>query len=135
MNSKYPPFLPVLLTGIALALAGWAGLLAVFLTSLPTLGPRWLFFFLAILAFSGTALPVVYFFNRRFPSNPPADGGVLVRQALWIGIYFDVLAWLQLGRMLNFAIALFLAAALALIEFLLRLRERSRFKPMETANE
>lgn len=135
MNNKHLPFTPVLVTGLALAVIGWFGLVALFLLTLPNLGPRWLFFFLGFLAFSGSALPVVYFLNRRFPTNPPADSGVLIRQALWIGIYFDLLAWLQLGRILNLMLVLFLAAGLMLIEFLIRLRERTRFKPVENSNE
>lgn len=135
MNSKFPPFIPVLITGIVLAIVGWAGLLVLFKFALPTLGPRWLFFFLAFLAFSGTALPVVYFLNRRFPSNPPAGAGVLVRQALWAGIYFDFIAWLQLGRVLSLALGLILAAAILALEFFIRMRERSRFTPPDSVNE
>jgi hypothetical protein len=116
-------------TAIILIVVGWGGLFYLFKNTLPTVGPRWLFFFLAVLALTGTILPAVAFLNRRFPSNPPATTGVIIRQSLWIGIYFPTLAWLQLGRTLTPALAILLAAGLLLIEVLLRLRERTRWNP------
>jgi hypothetical protein len=128
---KTPNFLSFLPAAILLALIGWGGLVAVVFYTLPTLGPRWLFFFLGVLALSGTVMPMVYFFNRRFPSHPPADGNVILRQAIWVGIYGSALTWLQLGRMLSLTIAAILAGALILIEGLLRMREISQWKPKE----
>jgi hypothetical protein len=98
-------------------------------THAPELGPRWLFFFLSVIAITGTVMPFVAFLNRRFPSLPPALPGVIVRQALWIGIYFPILAWLRIPRLLTPSLALLLAIGLLLIEWLLRLRERSQWKP------
>lgn len=119
-------FLP---TAVILGLAGWGGLFFVLNFTLPTVGPRWLFFFLGVLALTGTALPVVAFLNRRFPSEPPATPSVILRQSIWLGIYFPTLAWLQMGRVLTPALALLLALGLAVIEWLLRLRERSQWIP------
>jgi hypothetical protein len=128
---KPPSILSVLPATFFLFFAGWGGLAAVIYFSLPTLGPRWLFFFLLVMGVSGTFLPVVYFINRRFPSHPPADTSILVRQALWFGVYGAALAWLQLGRMLSAPVAGALAGGLALVEALLRMREISRWKPKE----
>jgi hypothetical protein len=119
-------FLPA---AFILALAGWGGLAALVIYTLPTVGPRWLFFFLSVLALTGTALPFVAFLNRRFPSSPPPKPGVVLRQALWVGVYGATLAWLQIGRVLTPSLALLLAAGLILIEWLLRLRERAQWKP------
>jgi hypothetical protein len=102
---------------------------AVIIFMRPTVWPRWLFFFLGVLAVTGTALPVTAYLNRRFPSQPPATPGVIVREALICGVYFPTLAWLQIPRVLNLALALLLALALILVEWLLRLRERSQWKP------
>jgi hypothetical protein len=124
-------FIPV---AIVLAGLGWAGLYAVVFYTPPTLGPRWLFFFLCTLAATGTLLPVMAFLNRRFPGSPPATPGVVMRQAVWVGVYVATLAWLQIGRVLTLAIALLLAAGLLIIEWLLRLRERSQWKPDREAN-
>jgi hypothetical protein len=118
-------FLPA---SIFLFIIGWGGLIVLIITSLPTVGPRWLFFFLCVLAITGTALPITAFLNRRFPSTPPPTYFVVVRQALWFAVYISTLAWLQMGRVLNPALAILLAIGLGLIEFLLRLSEKSQWK-------
>ncbi len=110
-----------------LCILGWGGLYYLINYTLPTIGPRWLFFFLSVLALTGTFLPIVAFLNRRFPSKPPATSIVILRQALWFGIYLPTLAWLQMGRALTPALAFLLALGLATIEWLLRLRERSQW--------
>jgi hypothetical protein len=60
---------------------------------------------------------------------------MLVRQAIWGGVYFDLLAWFQLGRVLSLPLAVGLAGGIAVIEFALRLAERSRFAPGTSGNE
>jgi hypothetical protein len=130
-TQKSVPFYLVFITGLTLALIGWGGLVFLLLNTLPTLGPRWLFFFLFMLALSGTVLPFVHFLNLRFPSNPPANGPVLVRQAMWVGIYGDLIAWLMMGRVFDTARAVFLAVGFIIIEILLRMSEQSRWKPKE----
>lgn len=119
-------FLPL---SLALTLIGWVGLWIVVSGTLPTIGPRWLFFFLGVIALTGPALLITFYLNQRFPSNPPVDGMVIVRQALWVGVFGSTLTWLQLGRVLTPALALILAGVFVLIEFLLRLFERSRWNP------
>jgi hypothetical protein len=108
---------------------GWGGLFAIVNFTEPNGGTRWAFFFFAVLALTGLALPAVAYLNRRFPSAPSPSHGVILRQATWIGIYLPTLAWLRIGRVLNVSLALLLAAGLILIEWLLRLRERSQWKP------
>jgi hypothetical protein len=132
---ELPPFRKVLPTSLILILIGWGGLAGIFLRTLPTLGPRWLFFFFLLCGLTGLALPIAAFLNLRFPSHPPADGGTIVRQSLWLGIYGDILAWLQMARELTLQLALFIAAGFVLIEFLIRLAERARWKPREPENE
>lgn len=119
-------FLPL---SIVLTLIGWGGLLILTRSAVPTLGPRWLFFFLGVLALTGPALPIVYFLNLRFPSDPPVQEMVILRQALWVGVFGSTIAWLQLGRVLTMGLTLILAGVFVLIEFLLRLFERSRWNP------
>jgi hypothetical protein len=114
---------------LVLCVLGWGGLAALVFYTLPTVGPRWLFFFLEVLALTGTVMPIVAFLNRRFTSLPTPTAGVVVRQSLWFGIYGATLAWLQIGRVLTPALALLIAVGLVLVEFLLRLRERSQWKP------
>ena len=97
--------------------------------SAPFVGFRFIFFALIILALTGTVLPIVYFFHRRFPAEPPAESNVIVRQAAWFGAYGATLAWLQLGRLVTVYVILGLAGGLFAIEYFLRLRERARWSP------
>jgi hypothetical protein len=120
---------PIMLTSVLLFIVGVVGLALLLILTVPTLGPRWLLFFLVTLAVSGLVLPAAYFLNIRFPSIPPVEAGILLREALFVGIYADLLIWLQFGKVLNFATGSFLLVGFALIEFLLRWRERSRFTP------
>jgi hypothetical protein len=118
-------------SSIFLMFIGWAGLiLMIFVLSVPPLvWARWGFFALWFIALSGTALPISYYLNLRFPSDPPAEPSTIVRQALWVGVYGSVLAWLQLGHVLAFWIWMGLAGGLIGVEYLIRLRERSRWTP------
>jgi hypothetical protein len=113
-----------------LFMCGWVGLYILFDTTIPAnWQPLWVFFFLTVLAITGTVLPVIAFLNRRFPATPPASSGVILREALWFGVYMPTLAWLQIGRVLTPLLVFLLAAGFVLIEFLLRLREKSLWKP------
>ncbi len=126
---KFPPFLPIFISGLLLGAVGWLGLIYVIFGTDPELGFRWLFFFFVMLALSGTTLPIVAFLNRRFVSQPPANEGVLLRQSIWIGLYACLLVWLQQGRILNPVIAFFLGVGLILVEVFLRMGERARWMP------
>jgi hypothetical protein len=128
-----PPVRAFLPAALILILLGFGGLFAVVAYTEPSGGTRWAFFFCAVLGLTGLALPVVAYLNRRFPSSPPPTHGVILRQAAWIGIYLPTLAWLRIGRVLNPSMALLLAAGLILIEWLLRLREHSQWKPEQRA--
>jgi hypothetical protein len=130
-----PPLHNFVIPGLFLAIVGWGGLYGLVFYTLPTLGPRWLAFFFLTLALAGTVLPVAAFLNRRFPGEVPADGGTIMRQALWFSLYGNILVWLQLGRVLTSALAGFLAVGFILIEFTIRLRERSRWEPNEAREE
>lgn len=124
-------FLP---TSLTLMVIGWGGLYGLLLYTKPNGGTRWLFFFLGVLAVTGTFLPAAAYLNRRFPSTPPPTPLVILRQALWVGVYISTLLWLRIGRVLTPSLALLLAAGLILIEFLLRLRERSQWRPARGAS-
>ena len=126
LNPRNPSVLPL---AIPLMLLGWGALVFLFLLTEPSGGTRWAMFFSSMLAVTGTGLPVVAFLNRRFPSVPPPTLAVIVRQAIWIGLYFPTLTWLQIGRVMTPSLALLLAVGLLLIEGLLRLIERSLWKP------
>ncbi|MCC6500610.1 MAG: hypothetical protein IT313_10125 [Anaerolineales bacterium] len=122
-------FKPFGVSAFILFLLGWGGLIAVLYMSVPLVGYRWMLFALIILALTGTLLPIVYFFHRRFPADPPAEANVIVRQSVWFGVYGATLAWLQLGRLVTVYVILGLAGGLIAIEYFLRLREKARWKP------
>jgi len=127
--ARTPSPLSFLPTTLLFVLVGWGGLFALLNFFEPLLWPRWLFFFLVVVAFTGAALPVTSFLNYRFPGEPPATVRVILRQALWVGVYAGTLAWLLAGRVLNLALALILALAFLAIEWFLRLREHARWEP------
>lgn len=133
MKKRY--YLAVFVTTLFMVIVGWGGLALLVANSLPTIGPRWLFFFLLSLALSGTSLPVVYFLNIRFPSVPPVNPGVVIREAIWVGIYGDLIAWLQLGRILTPSLMGFIGVGFILLEILLRINERSQWKPDEETSD
>lgn len=89
----------------------------------PTLGPRWLFFFLWALAVTGTALPFVWFLQRRFGGRRAPPPGVLLRRALGMGLYATLLAWLQVNRSLDLSLAVLLAVGLLAFEWILSVLE------------
>jgi hypothetical protein len=114
-------------------LGGWSGLVYLVAVTIPSPGPRWLFFVVGMLAVAGTAAPFVRFLNRRF-SRYPVPPSVLLRQSLWVGLFGATCAWLQIGRTLNLSTTLLLAAGMVGIEWFVRMRERSRWEP-GTGNE
>jgi hypothetical protein len=129
MSQKLPSFWSILWVSIFLGVIGWGGLILLIFPTLPTLAPRWMFFFLLMLAMSGTALPIMYFLNRRFPTDPPIESSVVLREAMWAGVFGSLVAWLQIGRVLTTGLVVVLAVGLVLVEFLLRLSERSQWSP------
>src|SRR5512143_578768 len=118
-------------SALFLVLVGWGGLaLILFVYNLPPLvWARWGFFALWFTGLTGLALPIVYLLSLRFPSQPPAEPGAIVRQAIWVGVYGSVLAWLQLGHLITLWVWMGLAGGLIGIEYLIRLRERARWRP------
>jgi hypothetical protein len=134
-NSSSPSIRAFLPASIILMVIGWGGLCALLYYTVPSVWPRWLFFFSSVLALTGTSLPVVAYLNRRFRSTPPATPSVVLRQAIWCGIYFPTLAWLRIPRVLTLPLAILLAVALVLVEWLLRVRERSQWNPQGEGGE
>lgn len=128
-------FKPFGLTSLLLMIVGWGGLYFLVTQTLPYVWPRWGFFVLTLMALTGTVLPIVYFFHRRFRGEKPAEANVIVRQALWFGVYGATLAWLQLGRLVTIYMILGLAGGLAAIEYFMRLREKAHWKPPITSDD
>lgn len=132
---KFPPFSTFFWASVLLGLFGWGGLALLVSNTLPTMGPRWLFYFLLVCAVSGLTMPVTFFLNRRFMTKPPAEGGVIVREAIWLGVYACIAFWLQQGGLFNPVMAIALGLGFVIIEFLLRIRELSLWKPKDFVDE
>jgi hypothetical protein len=129
-SPKTPFPIGLFLTALVLAVAGWAGVTAVILLTLPFLLPRWFFFFSLFLALTGTAMPVVWYLNRRFSAERFPAEGVLMREALETAALGVFLVWLQAGRMFTPFLGWIFFGALLAVELLLRIYENSRWTPI-----
>jgi hypothetical protein len=123
---SFRAYLPAALT---LVFLGWGAVLLAVLAFPPTVWARWLLFFGGTLGLIGLALPGTWFLNLRFPSDPPAGVAVILRQAIWVGVYGVLLAWLQQARLVSLWSGLGLAGGLVAIEYLIRMREKARWSP------
>lgn len=125
-NTSFRPFIA---SAISLFVLGWGAAAFAIITLTPTVWARWLLFFGGTLGLTSLGLPIMWFLNLRFRSNPPAGAGVIVRQSVWVGVYGAVLIWLQQVRLVTLWSGLGLAAGLIAIEFLVRMREKARWQP------
>ncbi len=89
------------------------------------------FFFLTIIG-SGIALPISYLIQRRF-ANQVVLSKVLIREAIFFGVFLALIAWLQLGRILTNLIIVIISIGFILLEMLLRMAEKATFKADENA--
>jgi hypothetical protein len=128
-------FLPYLSSTISLFVLGWGAAAIAIFSLTPTVWARWLFFFGGTLGLTGLAMPVIWFLNLRFPSEPPAGSTVIVRQAIWVGVYGVLLVWLQQARLVTLWIGLGLALGLVAIEYLIRMREKARWQPKSVPDQ
>ena len=116
-------FRPFIVPALILSLGGWGSLYLLLNFSFPTLLPRWAFFALLMMAASGTAIPIVFIFNKIFLSDKPILLSTIIRQSVMVGIYPALLAWLSIGRILDFSISVWLAVGIIMIEYLIQLRQ------------
>jgi hypothetical protein len=131
-NSSFRPYLA---SAISLFVLGWGAMAFAILTLSPTVWARWLLFFGGTLGLTSLGLPIMWFLNLRFRSDPPAGAGVIVRQTIWLGVYGAVLVWLQQVRLVTLWSSLGLAAGLVAIEYLIRMREKARWQPKPISDE
>jgi hypothetical protein len=104
-----------LVPAVILFILGWGGLALLLNLTEPFLWPRW-------------------FFNYKFPTNPPAEPSVIGRQAVWMGVYLSMLAWLEMGDALTFSLGVGIGGGIIAIEYLLRVREQAQ-KPKPNISE
>jgi len=116
------------LSALALTLIGFGGLYYIVTQTLPFVWSRWAFFVFMFMVLAGISLPIIYFFHKRFPSEPPVESNVIMRQSFWIGAYGTTLAWLQLGKLVTLNVMLVLAGGIIAAEYFIRLREKANRK-------
>ena len=125
-NSSFRPYIA---STISLFIVGWGSAAFAVFTLTPTVWARWLLFFGGTLGLTSVALPATWFLNLRFPSEPPAGVAIIMRQAMWVGVYGALITWLQQERLVTFWTGLGLAVGLVAIEYLIRMRENARWQP------
>ncbi len=125
INKTPPDHTGMIVAAAMMMVAGWGGLYYLVTTQIPRVGQRWLFFVLVQIAVAGTVMPFLRYINVRLTpvtrTVPPS--GVIVRQAVWFGLFVVTCAWLQIPRVLTIPIMFFLALAFIVIELFLRSRE------------
>lgn len=87
--------------------------------------PQLLFFGVTFVGLSTATVPVVAYFNYRFsqPDRLQRDKMRLLRQSVWVGLLGVLLAYLQLIRALNWAIAVVLTGIFVFIEMFFLTRD------------
>jgi len=130
-----PTFRPYLASALSLFIIGCGSAAFAVIMLTPTVWARWLLFFGSSLGLTSIGLPVMWFLNLRFKSEPPAGAGVIVRQSIWLGVFGAVLIWLQQVRLVTVWSSLGLAVGLIAIEYLIRMREKSRWQPKPVSEE
>ncbi|HMQ55270.1 MAG TPA: hypothetical protein PKE64_01940 [Anaerolineae bacterium] len=87
--------------------------------------PQLLFFGVVFVGLSTAAVPVAAYLNHRFskPERLQRDKTRLLRQSSWVGLIGALLAYLQLVRALNWAIAVVLVGIFVFIEMFFLTRD------------
>ncbi len=98
-----------------LSAVGMGTLAYVVLYHYPTLPARMVFFWALVVTGAGWSLLPLAVLHRRFTRRlPPA--GVLLREAVLVGGFVALWAWLQMDRMASPWVLMALGAALVLVE-------------------
>jgi len=130
-NQKSPSVISVLPLALILAVPGWTALIYLMADTAPTIGNRWLFYVLVILTLTGSVMPALAFINKIIQLKKPVSFETIIREAMMIGVYGAILLWLNKGQVLSSGLALVLALGLLSAEFLIRLRNHSKWRPGE----
>lgn len=128
-STRSPSVISILPLALILAGPGWTALIYLLTTRAPTLGNRWLFYVLVILALSGTVMPGLVFVNKILQLKKPVSFETVIREAMMVGVYGAILLWLNKGQVLSTGLALVIALGMFTAELLIRLRKQSRWRP------
>lgn len=78
-----------------------------------------------LVAVTGLVLPLAYYLNKRFGKTGSSNFLIVLRQAMWIGIWLAACTWLQMNRSLGLGVAFLVASVLVTLELLLQVRTRA----------
>lgn len=79
-----------------------------------------------MIAATGLVLPMVYYLNRRLRASEDTPHFLVVlRQAMWAGIWLAFCVWLQMNRTFGLAVATLVAVVLIMFEVLIQVRMRA----------
>jgi hypothetical protein len=84
----------------------------------------WVFLAGVLVVITGASLPLAYVINQRFGQSKSSQFLVVLRQAMWIGIWFAFSIWLQMNRTFGWGVAILVAAVFIVVEVLLQVRTR-----------
>jgi len=126
MVKRDPRYRSLLLTGGVLAVVGIIGVYVIMTATIPTVGPRWLFFFFLSAGVTGLALPFIWFLHKRFGRGDLPAPNTMLRQGLWCGFFVTLSIWLQINRSLTLSLVLLMIAGIASVESLLQLFRKPR---------
>jgi len=124
MLKRKSPYNSLLIAGLILALIGASGVALILTATLPTVGPRWLFFFFLSAGATGISLPFIWYLHQRFGRGPAALRQTLLRQGLWSGFFLTICIWLQINRSLSLPIIVIMIGAITAVEWLLQFVQR-----------
>lgn len=126
MVKREPQYRSLLIAGTMLAVLGACGVAIIMNATLPTVGPRWLFFFFLSAGVTGFALPFIWFLHKRFGRGSLPHPLTMLRQGLWCGFFITLITWLQINRSLTLSLVVLMIAGIAVIEWLLQLFRQPR---------
>ena len=72
-------------------------------------------------------MPGSFIIQRRFAKETVPDS-VLIREGILFGVFLALIAWLQLGRILNNLMIVIIGVGFLLFEILLRMVEKATFQ-------
>jgi hypothetical protein len=78
-----------------------------------------------LVAATGLVFPLVFYLNRRFRSVAQPQFLVVLRQAMWVGLWVAISTWLRMNRSLGWGVAVLVAVVFVIFEFLLQVRVRA----------
>jgi len=84
----------------------------------------WAFLAGVLIISTGLALPLAFVLNQRFGKSETLHFLVVLRQAMWVGLWVSFCVWLQMNRTLGWGVALLVAAVFAVVKMLLQVRTK-----------